>query len=223
MTAAERPPAVWLDHFVVAIRDLDTGMSAFEALTGVCPAYGGEHPSLGTHNALVSLGANRYLEILAPRPGAVLDPFFGAASRYETLTPILWAVATDDLDSVYQSITAAGFAASEPSLGSRRTDDGDTIRWSMITMGDAAPAVAPFCIQWTADTRHPSLSSPAGCSLASFTARSPDDRDLGRLLGLFGFPLTVNRGSAAMIIDLESPNGPVRLGASTDRDSTGAR
>jgi hypothetical protein len=73
-------PGVWLDHFVVAIDHLGSGIDAFEALSGVRPVYGGEHPALGTHNALVSLGRDHYLEILAPRPGVQLNPMFRAAS-----------------------------------------------------------------------------------------------------------------------------------------------
>ena len=91
-------PRVWLDHFVVAIDDLDRGIEAFESLTGVRPVFGGEHPALGTHNALVSLGGEQYLEILAPRPGAEVSPLFGEAGRFPTLTPYLWAVATDAAD-----------------------------------------------------------------------------------------------------------------------------
>ena len=103
----DRRPAVWLDHCVVAIHDLDAGMSAFESLTGVRPVYGGEHPSLGTHNALVSLGSGRYLEILAPRPGGSPHPMVQEIGMLQSLTPILWALATDDLVELRRVVKTA--------------------------------------------------------------------------------------------------------------------
>jgi hypothetical protein len=55
--------AAQIDHVILGIDDLDRGVKAFEAATGVKPVYGGKHPG-GTRNALVSLGDGIYLEQL---------------------------------------------------------------------------------------------------------------------------------------------------------------
>lgn len=207
-----RRPAVWLDHFVVAIDDLDAGISAFESLTGVRPVYGGAHPTLGTHNALVSLGRDQYLEILAPRPDASLHPMVQEVGEHETLTPILWALATDDLVELHRVISAAGFAADEPSPSSRVTEEGETLSWSMFMMGDERPANAPFFIQWDPAPRHPLASSPTGCSLMSFTIASLERDGLQRLLTTVGFTASVVTGPARTVITLETPRGAVAIG-----------
>ena len=118
-------PRVWFDHFVVGIDELEKGIRAFEERTGVRPVFGGEHPALGTHNALVSLGPDQYLEILAPRPGATVRPVFGDVGRCSQLTPILWALATDDVEALHGAVGAAGFGVGELQEGSRVTEAGD--------------------------------------------------------------------------------------------------
>ena len=63
----------YIDHIVIGIHDLEKGIASIEDLTGVKPVYGGAHPSLGTHNALISLGNRTYLEILAPNPDVSMN------------------------------------------------------------------------------------------------------------------------------------------------------
>ena len=208
----DRRPAVWLDHVVVGADDLDAGVSAFEELTGVRPVYGGAHPTMGTHNALVALGSGRYLEILAPRPGASLHPLVRDVGESDTLTPCLWALATDDLIALHRVVSDAGCSADEPSPGSRVTNEGETLRWSMFTMGHESPANAPFFIQWEPGTQHPSVSSPRGCSLGAFTVASVDHEKLQLLLTAVGFSTSVVAGSTRTVIVLATPRGTATLG-----------
>ena len=56
-----------LDHIAVAATDLAAGAQAVEAKLGLTLQHGGQHPHMGTHNRLMSLGPD-YLEVIAIDP-----------------------------------------------------------------------------------------------------------------------------------------------------------
>lgn len=59
-----------LDHIVIGCTDLDAGADWLAERLGVAPDPGGQHPRMGTHNRLLSLGPGAYLELIAINPEA---------------------------------------------------------------------------------------------------------------------------------------------------------
>src|SRR5262245_28008035 len=57
-----------LDHIAVIAPDLATGVAWVREVLGVDMPAGGKHPEMGTHNHLVGLGPNMYLEVVAVDP-----------------------------------------------------------------------------------------------------------------------------------------------------------
>jgi hypothetical protein len=56
------------DHLVVAAASLASGAAWLERRLGVPLQPGGQHSAMGTHNRLLRLGADSYLELIAIDP-----------------------------------------------------------------------------------------------------------------------------------------------------------
>jgi len=54
-----------LDHLVVIAPDLEEGMAHVRACLGVDLPYGGRHPEMGTHNHVLRVGDDVFLEVIA--------------------------------------------------------------------------------------------------------------------------------------------------------------
>ena len=56
------------DHLVVGAKNLEQGVAYIKEKLGVEMPFGGKHLKLGTHNHLIQVGKNIFLEIIAIDP-----------------------------------------------------------------------------------------------------------------------------------------------------------
>jgi hypothetical protein len=200
--------AAQIDHVILGIDDLDRGVKAFEAATGVKPVYGGKHPG-GTHNALVSLGDGTYLEILAVQQGVTVPADYADLKKMKTLTPIGWAVSSNDSAELRNRLSAAGIAVSKPVDGSRTTPTGSTLSWQSFALNESSLEV-PFFIVWSKQTAHPSTTSPSGCKLQQWNVASPRVKDLEQLRTALDLRVDVAEAkTTSMRLSLTCPKGAV--------------
>ena len=201
-----------IDHLVYAAPGLPAAVADIEQRFGVRARTGGSHIGLGTRNALLALGAQTYLEIIAPDPGQPEPPVprpFGVdgVSRGGLVS---WALACDDIDAAAARARSRGYDPGEVADGQRAGPTGTVLRWR-LTPGAMAGGLIPFLISW-GDTEHPARSAPRGLSLETFHLEHPDPPSLAPLLTALGADVEIRpAAAAALVARLSGPNGSTVL------------
>ena len=201
-----------LDHLIWGTNDLERGIDDIEERTGVRAAHGGNHPGLGTRNALLSLGENRYLEIIAPDPaqGNVSDLAVQLAELGQAWL-MSWVVRVDDMEELVVRGKEHSYPIAKVSE-SRRKPDGKVLRWSFATIEDRGllPHVPGF-IKWEG-TAHPSQDAPIGCNLVRLEIEAQHPEDVRALLTAFRLGVDVRKGATERLkATLDTAKGRVEL------------
>ncbi len=186
-----------LDHVLIAVSDLTTAVSEFEARYGLTSIEGGRHPGWGTANRIVPLG-DTYLELVAvvDADEAAERPFgrwVGRAAVPGAGRLMGWAVRTDDLDATARRLDLVVEA------GSRIRADGRELRWRT---GGVEAAVAepflPFFIEWGSGIVLPGQSAPMQPGSVMTLYLRGDPKRLAEWIGPHTLPIEIHSGSAAI-------------------------
>ncbi len=210
-------PDTTLDHLVIAAATLEQGVEYIRDLLGVEPAGGGTHAAQGTHNRLLRLGDDRYLEVIAidpdgaepqsPRWFELDSPAMQAALAVRPRL-VTWVARTTDIESLA--------ARSAIGLGRIRPMSRGALRWRITLTDDGslpAGGLVPPLIQW--DTApHPATSLPdAACEPAPLEGLHPDPDGVNRTLGSLGLagwlsPMPAQAGTAPRLrAHIQTPSG----------------
>jgi len=132
-----------IDHIVIAVADLDSAVASYTQ-AGFTVVRGGRH-NLGTHNALIALADESYLELIAflnPVPG---HPWFKTLRLGGGV--IDFCMRTDDLDADVAAMRAAGAAMGDPSPMTRDRPDGFRLKWVLAIPQPPFNGQVPFLIR----------------------------------------------------------------------------
>jgi hypothetical protein len=215
-----------LDHIVIAAASLEAGIAWVEERLGATPVPGGQHVTMGTHNALLRLGPRCYLEVIAIDPAGqaparprwfALDEPDMRARLAASPALITWVVRTPSL---------AGACARVPDLGEIMPMTRNAFRWKISVPDSGALAwggILPTAIQWEAGddgiVHHPCDVLPeSGCELAALRLSHPAAvLGAGGLIGLFrelriAGPVDLKPGPRSLAALIRSPKGELVLG-----------
>jgi hypothetical protein len=203
-----------LDHLTVVAPSLEVGAAYVEARLGVSPDAGRTHPGMGTHNRLLALGPDVYLEVISadphaapvtrPRWFALDDVLPGSAARLAA-----WVAATDDIAH-----------AAVPELGNVETMRREHHTWQMTVTADGSlplDGAAPLLIQRAAGADPVAAMPQRGLLLRELRIRHPAPSDVLALFGKIGLlprvAVSVTPGHVcSLAAEIETPWGFRMLG-----------
>ncbi len=207
-----------VDHLVIVAPSREAGVAYVSEALGVSPQPGGEHPRMGTHNALVRLGESMYLEVIAVNPAAP-SPSRPRWFQLDAMDPpglsrlLTWVARTTDIE--------AAVARSPVPLGDVEAMQRDALSWQITLTADGRPplgGVAPSLIQWSSGI-HPAEALPdCGCTLLSLELRHSKAHRVAALLEHIGFdgPVVVGAPSRGepdhLLARIRTPGGIRTLG-----------
>ncbi len=200
-----------LDHLVVSADALETGSPILERALDAPLVGGGKHVRMGTHNRLLRLGADAYLEVIAVDPEATRP---GHPRWFALDEPATHALVANGPRLVHwvARVESTVLPQLPFDVGVWESFQRGDLSWKLTVRGDGAlPAdgVVPSLICWSG-AAHPSGRLPdAGVTLEALELEHPRAVDVQRQLELLGLPF---RCAAAPIprltAHLRTPAGP---------------
>ena len=195
-----------LDHIVIAAASLEQGIDYLRQRLGIDIPPGGLHQTMGTHNRLMQLGNESYLELIAINPAAPAPAFprwFGldhGLQRDSLLRQprlITWVMNTPDIQRL---CAAVDFELGVPTKLSR-----DNLSWEFALPDDGrllADGLLPYCIQWHSNPHPSGGMADLGCRLEALTIHHNRPRWIDARLQALGADQLV---AVAPIADDQAP------------------
>lgn len=210
-----------IDHLVIGARTLTEGVNYVKDLLGVDMTYGGVHPKMGTHNHLMQLGNDAFLEIIAvnhdseppyrPRWFGLDDAFIRQQIEQQP-SLLTWVVNTQSIEDLMRQSTV--------SLGKAELISRGNLNWYFGLPDDGrllAGGMLPYAIEWQTD-KHPSANmADLGCRLSGLEIYHPYPQWLQSALSSIGALELVNVNPLSknevpyMIAQINTPDGVKEL------------
>jgi hypothetical protein len=208
-----------LDHIAIIAPSLEAGAAHVREQLGVMVQPGGEHPEMGTHNLLLRLSDEVFLEVIAANPDAErparprwfgLDDAEAVRSAWDDGRRLRgWVAQTRDLDSI--------LSRHGDLLGRKiRVSRGDRSWFFAVRPDGSLPAegVAPSAMDWEVRGNPAPAMRNLGARLISFQIEHPDPDAVKALyanLGVINAP-EVRKGAEFRYRALiETPGGVKEL------------
>lgn len=202
-------PALELDHIVITCHRLQSGMEYIERIFGVEIPLGGQHVFMGTHNAVMAVGNNAYLEVIAIDPSLPAPPcprWFGLGNiRMEDRLkdkPLLahFVLRTSDIRA---SLEAAGKTEREL-IGEPHAASRGDLSWQITLNPTGLPPMGgciPALIEWDGPPPISRMAFP-GPVLDKLRLGTPDPKGLNQILTSLGGAKLINTG----LLEIETGN-----------------
>jgi len=199
-----------LDHIVYAVPNLEEAMNWFEEQTGIRPVFGGHHTTQGTKNAILKLGDQCYLELLAldEENKTISAPRWMGIDLITAPKITRWAIQSIDLEKDSQVLKKYHPKMGNISGGQRKMTNGKLLTWK-LTMPLAEPEIeiAPFLIDWQYSESHPADGLEEQCSLVELRLIHPQHEQLQKVLDQLNLEINITKGTLGLTAVIQTPKG----------------
>lgn len=189
-----------LDHLAISCETLAQGAAFVKAALGVSCQPGGQHAHFGTHNMLLSLGPEEYLEIIAidltaDQPKVPrwfdLDRFSGAPRLTN------WILRADDITQI------------DPAFGAPVALSRGDLNWQMAVPDSGRlpfDNLHPAALQWQSSPPAPRLTD-RGIRLTALSIQHPQADRLKTSLPSLDPRITFAQGAPTLSARFATPTG----------------
>jgi Glyoxalase-like domain len=207
-----------LDHIAIIAPSLKDGIIWVRECLGVSPQMGGKHPQMGTHNMLLRLGDDCFLEVIAIDPNApkpaqrrwfgiddkdALDDHWHAGSRLRGM------VARTETPGALTAATAQ----SPELLGTPMRITRGEREWQFAVRTDGRlpmDGAVPHLMDWGAQGPAAPQLPDLGCKLIELVLETPAPDAIQAVydrIGLFGGPKLRIGARQKLMAVIETPTG----------------
>lgn len=194
-----------LDHIAVFARTLEEGVDHVRDALGVEIPKGGAHPLMGTHNHLMRLDEDAFVEVIAIDPdGQAARPrWFGLDHFREPPRLGTWVLRGD----VEQAM-----ATSDCDFGPQIDVTRGNLKWRLTVPKDGSmpfDGAGPSLIEWGAGDRPGARMADFGCRLQRLVIRHPDAVRIRDALAPFldDGRVEFETGALELIAEINTPAG----------------
>ncbi len=199
------------DHIVYTVPNLEAAIDEFEKLSGMRPVFGGYHTTKGTKNALINLGNDCYLEILAIDEvnTQVKPPRWMGVDLVKIPEITRWSLKSNQLHQDRKILQKYHPEMGVIQGGQRQTATGDTLTWEMILpLATPLVEVVPFMTDWQHSTIHPTHNLPQQCELIELLFTHPHPTTIQEIFSELNIDILIQKAEKATIrAKIKSPNG----------------
>lgn len=202
-----------IDHFAIGAATLNQGVEMLKAATGVTVPPGSKHDAMSTHNRVMQVGNESFLEIIAidpdaPNPGRVrwfsLDEPETRRRLAVRPRPLCWVVNTDDLDAV--------IAAAPVDLGEVVHFRRGERSWRLTVPRDGRlpeAGLLPAFIEWSPGPHPSTAMQDLGVRLGDIVLSHPAPDELRQMLTALRVDhlARVESGERNLAFVLDGPRG----------------
>ena len=204
-----------LDHIVYVVPNLEKACDRLELLLGIRPVFGGYHQTKGTKNALLNLGNNCYLELLAidKKNKKIKAPRWMGVDVCKDARITRWAIKSTRLKTDNKLLQKYDTNMGKIDGGQRETQDGNLLKWKMILpLAKPAIEILPFMVDWGKSSVHPTNKLEDVCQLVGLKAYHPSPKNIQPTLDALDLGCVVQQSPVVrLIISIDSPRGLVEF------------